>query len=140
MVEAKEEKVHFSLPYRAGMETKAGFVSKVELTSKTYPDEKVFAKFAFPLDNTIEVSQKEALETGLKVLRQNKQRSNLIGVYAKEYGIAAPGAGGITKTDKLLISALLDVTGDLKKIAQAFKKKTGKEISTAEIEEIKAAA
>lgn len=138
--EVKVQNVNFSLPYREGMETQPGFVSKGEATSKTFPDEKVFAKFKFPLDNTIEVKEKDALEAGYRVLRQNKQRSLLIGEYAKKYGIVAPGmAGGITATDKRLISAMLEITTNYAKIAAAFVKKTGKQITAEEVAEIAAA-
>ncbi len=138
-IEVKTQKVHFSLPYREGMEKQAGYAGKVDSTSKTYPDEKTFAKFAFDLDNSIEVKESEALEIGYKVLRQNKQRAILIGVVAKQFSITAPGAGGLTKTDKGLISAMGELTKDLGKIAQAFTKKTSKAITAEEIKEILAA-
>lgn len=141
MSEEKVQSVNFSLPYREGMEAQPGFVSKGEATSKTFPDEKVFAKFKFALDNTIPVEEKDALEAGYKVLRQNKQRSLLIGQYAKKYGIVAPGmAGGITATDKKLIGAMLEITTNHAKIAAAFAKKTGKAITVEEVQEIAATA
>lgn len=131
--DTKVQNVNFSLPYREGMESEPGFKVKVESTSKTFPDEKVFAKFAFPLDNTIEVAEKDALEVGYKVLRQNKQRANLIGAYAKKYSISAPGVGGMSATDKKLISAMYELTQDVKKIQAAMKKKTGKDFTAEEI-------
>ena len=135
--EVKVQNVNFSLPYREGMEAQPGFVSKGEGTSKTFPDEKTFAKFKFALDNTIPVAEKDALEAGYKVLRQNKQRSMLIGEYAKKYGIVAPGmAGGVTATDKKLIGAMLEITTNYAKIAAAFLKKTGKVITEDEIKAI----
>lgn len=129
----KVQNVNFSLPYREGMDAEPGFKGKAETTSKTFPDEKVFAKFAFPLDGTIEVAEKDALEAGYKVLRQNKQRANLIGSYAKKYSISAPGVGGMSATDKKLISAMYELTQDVKKIQAAMKKKTGKDFTPEEI-------
>ena len=135
--EVKVDKVHFSLPYRSGMEAEAGFTGKAEMVSKTFPDEKVFGKFALPLDASIVVADKEALEYGRKVLQQNKQRSVAIGAMAGKYKIAAPGAaGGITKTDKGLISAMGLLTTDHAKIAKAFKIKTSKDITLDEVKEI----
>jgi hypothetical protein len=137
MAEEKVQKVVFSLPYREGMESLAGFVKKFEGTSKTYPDEKVFVSFSFPLDNTIEVAEKDALAAGYKVLRQNKQRSLKLGEYAKQFGIAAPGsAGGITATDKKLIAAMGELSTNFAKIAAAFTKRTGKAITPEEVQEI----
>jgi hypothetical protein len=137
MAEDKVQNVNFSLPYREGMESEPGYKGKVETTSKTFPEEKVFGKFAFPLDNTIEIAEKDALEAGYKVLRQNKQRANLIGVYAKKYSISAPGIGGITQTDKKLISAMWELTDNVKKIQAAMKRKTGKDFTEEEIQAAK---
>jgi hypothetical protein len=86
------------------------------------------------------VEEKAALEAGYRVLRQNKQRSLLIGEYAKKFSIAIAGSvGGITATDKKLVSAMLEITTNYSKIAAAFTKKTGKAITVEEVQEIAAA-
>lgn len=136
--EAKTQSVNFSLPYRPGMELEPGFVNKGTAVSKTFPDDKEFAKFKFPLDTSKPVDQAKALEVGTKVILQNEQRANLIGQYAKKYSIVAPGiAGGITQTEKKLISAMWELTQDVKKIQAAMKKKTGKDFTPEEITENK---
>lgn len=133
--DTKVQNVNFSLPYREGMEKEIGFKAKAETTSKTFPDEKVFAKFAFPLDNSIVVPEKDALEAGYRVLRQNKQRSNLIGTYAKKYSISAPGVGGLTKINKARLEAMLELTQDYKKITAAMAK-AGVTVTAEEIKEV----
>jgi hypothetical protein len=134
MADEKINVVRFSLPYREGMENENGYKGKTETTSKTFPGETVFGAFEFPLDNSIEVAEADALATGYKVLRQNKQRAGLISTYAGKYSISAPGVtGGITKTDLKLIDAMLAVTNNVNKIVQAFKLKTGKDIDAEEV-------
>jgi len=108
--ETKTQKVHFSLPYRPGMETEPGYVSQVSMVSKTWPNEKTFAKFAFDLDETIAVDDAKALESGRKTLRQNAQRMAQMGKYADKYGVTALGvSGGLTKTDIKQLKRYIDV-------------------------------
>jgi len=136
MAVEKVVNVNFSLPYRKGMETEPGFNGKAETASKTYPDEKVFAKFQFPLNNSIVIAEKDALEAGYKMLRQNKQRSDLIGTYAKKFGISAPGAsGGLTKINRARLGAMLELTQDCKKITAAMAK-AGVTVTPEEIKEV----
>ncbi len=140
--EAKVKMVHFSTPYRAGMENEPGYLGKVEMVQKGYPAEKVFAKWGFPLDATIKIDDATALAFGRETLQMNTQRGPAINKKLGDYKIAGPSgavAGGITKTDKGLIQAMGLLTQDYAKIAKAFKVKTNKDITLEEVKEILAA-
>ncbi len=131
--------VHFSTPYRAGMENDPGYLGKVEMVQKGYPTEKVFAKWGFPLDTAIKIDDGTALAFGRETLQMNTQRGPGIAKKLSDYKIAGPSGtvvGGITKTDKGLIQAMGLLTQDYTKIAKAFSTKTGKTITNEEIKEI----
>jgi hypothetical protein len=133
-------KYSFSLPFRPGMESKPGYVKTVDKAYESFPGETKFAVFT----REKELNRKDFKETdevlinkGMAVLGQNVTRMADMGVLAKEYGITIAGAvGGITKTDKGLISAMGMLTQDTAKIAAAFTKKTGKAITVDEVKEI----
>ncbi len=143
--EAKVKMVHFSTPYRAGMENEPGYLGKAEMVQKGYPSEKVFAKWGFPLDATIKIDDATALAFGRETLQMNSQRGPAIAKKLGDYKIAGPSgtvAGGITKTDKNQIKAMgspelwLGKPPDLARIVKAFKIGSGKDISVDEVKEI----
>ena len=126
----KVEKVKFSLPYRQGMEKENGYTGKVTLTSKTWPGEKEFARFEIEVDHTIPVSDEDALETGRKVLRQNKTRAKSLNHLATKYGVNATGSATLTAQDRKILALLEEVSGSREKAKSAFLKRfPGKEIA-----------
>lgn len=120
--EAKADMVHFSLPYRAGMESEPDYIGQVEMMQKGHPGEKVFAKFAIPLDMTIVIDPGAALAFGDKALRQNTQRGPAIAKKAEKYGIVvAGGTGEPSKKDRDYLSDLVEMAkGDWKAVVKVI--------------------
>jgi hypothetical protein len=135
-----DAKYKFSLPYREGMESEPGFVEKKEAKQKGHENETTFAFFAFTESfnrESIKKTDAELIQAMCEVLAANQKRVPKLASYAKKYGIEiAGGTGSITTTDKKIIAAMGELSTNFQKIAAAFTKRTGKQISVEEIQEI----